>query len=112
MKKLLKVLFPAKYRTPEEQAEYDKRQEEVQKQTDKQVYEARYGVLNDKIKCNYCENVGSVRFRRVQTKKGFSTGKATAAVLTAGISVIATGLAKKGGASKLYCENCKMEWEE
>ena len=43
-------------------------------------------------------------------KQGISGGKATAAVLTAGISMLGTGLSRKQKVTKAKCRNCRAEW--
>lgn len=51
-----------------------------------------------------------VRTKGVKVKKGISGGKATGAVLTAGFSILATGLSKKDKATQVHCGNCNMTW--
>lgn len=63
------------------------------------------------IECPYCHSSGTVVVQQVKKKKGVSTGKATAALLTGGISLIGTGLAKKAIVSQLTCASCNMTWE-
>jgi ssDNA-binding Zn-finger/Zn-ribbon topoisomerase 1 len=63
------------------------------------------------IECPYCHSSGTVVVQQVKKKKGVSTGKATAALLTGGISLIGTGLAKKAIVSQLTCAACNMTWE-
>ena len=63
------------------------------------------------IECPFCHGVGTVVVQKIKKKKGVSTGKATAALLTAGISLIGTGLAKKEMVSQLTCAACNMTWE-
>jgi hypothetical protein len=46
----------------------------------------------------------------VKLKKGISGGKATGAVLTAGFSILATGLSRKESATQATCGNCRMSW--
>jgi hypothetical protein len=43
-------------------------------------------------------------------KEGISGGKATGAVLTGGLSILATGLSRKQAWKSLTCSNCKMHW--
>ena len=43
-------------------------------------------------------------------KVGISGGKATAALLTAGISTLATGLSRKEKLTQAHCENCDSTW--
>jgi vacuolar-type H+-ATPase subunit I/STV1 len=58
--------------------------------------------------CPYCQKKGYITTFSQREKKGFSTGKATFGVLTAGVSLLATGLAKKGYVTTRYCRYCNM----
>jgi len=51
-----------------------------------------------------------VTTKPVKVKRGVSGGKATAAVLTGGISLLGTGLSRKVKATELHCGNCSMTW--
>jgi hypothetical protein len=46
----------------------------------------------------------------VKVKRGISGGKATGAVLTGGVSMLATGLSRKEAATKATCGNCGSRW--
>lgn len=63
-----------------------------------------------KIACPQCLIAGHVTTRKVKAKKGISGGKATGAVLTAGISILATGLSRKETVTQAACTNCKSQW--
>lgn len=63
------------------------------------------------ITCPHCQVKGKVRSERLRVKRGISGGKATGAVLTAGLSVLATGLSRKEYVTRLRCSNCATEWE-
>ena len=63
------------------------------------------------IVCPHCQTKGHVRTTHGKVKKGISGKKATAAVLTAGTSVAATGLSRKEAATQLKCSNCGMSWQ-
>jgi hypothetical protein len=54
-----------------------------------------YGPINPAMICPHCRAAGAVRTRLVDRKKGISGGKATAALLTGGVSVLATGLSRE-----------------
>lgn len=60
--------------------------------------------------CPHCGANGSVTTEQVKVKKGVSGAKATAAVLTGGVSVLATGLSRKEELTKAYCTNCGNTW--
>lgn len=62
------------------------------------------------IVCPYCQTTGSVQRAQVRVKKGISGGKATAAVMTAGISLLATGLSRKESVTQMHCSNCGTGW--
>jgi transcription elongation factor Elf1 len=63
------------------------------------------------IICPLCQHKGKVTTRRVKRKRGISGGKATAACLTLGWSMLATGLARKEEATEARCGNCKQQWD-
>jgi hypothetical protein len=63
------------------------------------------------IICPHCQTRGSVTARQVTRKKGISGGKATGAVLTGGVSMLATGLSRKESARRLSCSSCGMQWD-
>lgn len=63
-----------------------------------------------KIVCPHCTTSGHVTGHRTVVKRGISGGKATGAVLTAGLSLLATGLSRKEGVMAMSCDNCGMSW--
>jgi hypothetical protein len=62
---------------------------------------------NDKIVCAHCHKSGCITTSIVERKVGVSGGKATAAILTGGVSLLATGLARKELATQIKCSNCQ-----
>lgn len=60
--------------------------------------------------CPHCQVRGKVTKTQVKVKKGISGGKATAAILTAGTSLLATGLSRKGYVTQARCGNCGTTW--
>jgi len=62
------------------------------------------------IVCPHCQTLGSVTTRVVKRKSGVSGGKATGAVLTAGWSLLATGLSRKEKVTEMRCGNCGVTW--
>ena len=70
----------------------------------------KYGLICKNMICPHCQTRGTVRTRREMLKQGISGDKATAAVLTGGISVLATGLSKKAEVTKAHCDNCGNDW--
>jgi hypothetical protein len=73
--------------------------------------EAVYGPVNPAIVCPQCQTRGRVRTTPVKRKIGISGGKATAALLTAGASILATGLSRKEHATQAHCDNCQSTWD-
>lgn len=60
--------------------------------------------------CPHCQTKGRVSTRHVKAKKGISGGKATGAVLTGGLSILATGLSRKEMVTEAQCANCQAGW--
>lgn len=56
--------------------------------------------------CPNCQTKGSVTTKKVKQKVGVSGGKATAALLTCGISLLGTGLSRKQEMTQANCSNC------
>jgi len=65
---------------------------------------------NEQLVCPHCQTKGSVATRRVKLKKGISGGKAVGALMTLGVSVLATGLSRKEDATEAKCSNCGSIW--
>ena len=63
------------------------------------------------IVCPHCQVRGQVKTKQGKQKKGVSGGKATAAVLTMGFSVLATGLSRKEKVTEAKCGNCGQRWD-
>ena len=60
--------------------------------------------------CPHCQTKGSVTTQQVKKKVGISGGKATAAVMTCGLSMFATGLSRKDQVTEATCSNCGQTW--
>lgn len=60
--------------------------------------------------CPHCQTRGSVRTTHVRRKAGISGGKATAALLTGGVSLLATGLSRKEAVTQAHCAHCGARW--
>jgi hypothetical protein len=65
---------------------------------------------DSQIVCPQCGTTGYVTTRKLKAKKGLSGGKATGAVLTAGVSILATGLSRKEMVTRAACANCRSQW--
>ena len=72
--------------------------------------EMEHGKINAAMVCPHCQCVGKIRTKEVKQKKGVSGGKATAAVLTGGLSLLAVGLSRIEGATQAHCDNCSNTW--
>lgn len=70
-----------------------------------------HGEINPAMVCPHCQEKGHIRTKLVDRAKGVSGGKATAAVLTGGVSMLATGLSRHERLTRAYCCNCKNSWE-
>lgn len=75
------------------------------------VYEANKPKLNEKLLCPHCQERGYVTSGVVVRKKGISGGKATGALFTGGLSMLATGLSRKESARHMSCSNCGTSWD-
>jgi len=60
--------------------------------------------------CPHCQTKGCVYTKNVKMKAGVSGGKATAAILTGGFSLFATGLSRKQSVTEAWCSNCQSTW--
>jgi hypothetical protein len=67
-------------------------------------------VGNKQIVCPHCQTKGTVKTEPTRVKQGISGGKATAGLLTGGLSILATGLSQKHEVLKATCHNCKTVW--
>jgi hypothetical protein len=65
---------------------------------------------NKRLSCPHCRTRGEVAMRQVRAKRGISGGKATGAVLTGGLSLLATGLSRKETVTELHCNSCGVTW--
>ncbi len=60
--------------------------------------------------CPHCQTRGSVTTKSFKSKKGISGGKATGAILTGGLSILATGLSRKENGVEAHCSACGATW--
>jgi hypothetical protein len=70
-----------------------------------------WGLISSEYICPHCRKKGFVSTMPVKRKKGISGAKATGALLTAGVSILATGLARKEGLTQAHCGNCNSTWD-
>lgn len=72
--------------------------------------QSQWGLPNPSMVCPHCQVKGRVHTKSIKQKRGISGGKATAAVLTGGVSLLATGLARKESVTQAHCDNCHNTW--
>lgn len=63
------------------------------------------------VVCPHCQHRGKVETRSTDRKRGISGSKATGALLTGGISLLATGLSRHEWVTQAYCDNCQITWD-
>jgi hypothetical protein len=63
-----------------------------------------------KIVCPQCQERGFVTTDKVIERTGIHGGKASAAILTGGVSMLATGLSNELERTKATCSNCGSTW--
>lgn len=93
--------------SPEEKKRYFEKKEKA-KQKAQTV--ALFGTTNPAMVCPHCQTKGQVRTKKITQKKGISGGKATGAVLTGGLSVLATGLSREEEGTQAHCDTCNSTW--
>jgi hypothetical protein len=70
-----------------------------------------HGAVSSQIVCPHCYKTGNVRTKAVRRKKGISGGKAAGALITGGLSIVATGLSREESKTEAHCSNCKSTWD-
>ena len=68
------------------------------------------GPTNSAMICPHCQTKGFVSVVPTRRKVGISGGKATAALLTGGLSLFATGLSRKESFTQAHCSRCGARW--
>lgn len=71
---------------------------------------AKWGALNDHMICPHCQAKGRILTKAIRQKKGVSGAKATGALLTGGVSLLATGLSRKEASTQAHCLTCNSTW--
>ena len=79
-------------------------------QQEEAIRTMQFGRLRPQVICPHCLTRGTVRLRSATKKAGISGGKATVAVLTGGVSLLATGLSRKESFSSAHCDFCNSTW--
>jgi hypothetical protein len=96
-----------------QEARQDGLQEQLRDQQARQreqQAQLQYGPINPQVICPHCQTRGTVRTIPIKKKTGISGGKATAAFLTGGVSLLATGLSRKEAFTQAHCGNCNSVW--
>ncbi len=70
-----------------------------------------WGSINSAVICPHCQTKGRVRTKPVKRKSGISGGKVMGGLLTAGISLLGTGLSRKQQLTQSHCDNCNSTWD-
>lgn len=91
--------------------ESNKRSEMSPEELNKYKNEALGRKHKPEIICPHCQVKGQVYTKPVQHKKGVSGAKATGAILTGGVSLLATGLSRKENLTQAHCCNCDSTWD-
>lgn len=100
---VIKFSLPSANLTPEMKDCMDKEKEALR-------LRRLHGPLNSAMVCPHCQTKGKIRTQHVTQKKGVSGGKATAALLTGGTSLLAVGLSRKEGGTQAMCMECRNTW--
>jgi hypothetical protein len=83
---------------------------EQKRALDEKLIIKNWGTINSELICPHCQTKGKVHAKPVKIKKGVSGAKATGAILTGGLSLLATGLSRKEDTTQEHCENCNSTW--
>jgi hypothetical protein len=90
--------------TPEQRAEEDA-------DLERRKLVLTYGPVSPAMICPHCQTRGYVSTIPQKRKKGISGAKATGALLTMGVSMLATGLSRKETMTQAHCGNCNATWD-
>jgi hypothetical protein len=97
--------------TPEERQKHlEEKQVKLVKANQTKILEAQYGIANTEMICPHCQQKGKIHTKFVNLKKGVSGAKATGAILTGGLSLLAIGLSRKENTTQAHCVNCSSTW--
>lgn len=69
-----------------------------------------HGTPRPEMVCPHCQVKGQVLSKAISKKAGISGGKATGALLTGGVSLLAKGLSRKDKLTEAHCKNCSSTW--
>jgi hypothetical protein len=83
----------------------------TEEQREEQQASLLWGSINSAMICPHCQTKGSVRTKQITRKAGVSGGKATAAILTGGLSILGVGLSRKEQRTEAHCGHCDATWQ-
>lgn len=81
------------------------------KAPDQLIADHTHGPISFQMVCPHCQTKGKVRTKAITAKKGVSGGKAAAALITSGLSLVVVGLSRKENLTQAKCENCDSTWQ-
>jgi hypothetical protein len=111
---IAKIIKNAKMTPEQRQKEKDdlaQKQRNEQASLERQKRIETYGLMSPEMICPHCQTKGQISTKPVKRKKGVSGAKVTGALLTLGVSVLATGLSRKEGLTQAHCGNCNSTWD-
>ena len=97
--------------TPDERKKFIDEQKKQRDEIEAKKILEKWGPISPAYICPHCQTKGFVRTIPIKRKKGISGAKATGALLTMGVSVLATGLSRKETMTQAHCENCNSTWD-
>lgn len=106
------IAFPSLYKIyleghPEKKKKFEEDTKKIEEFKDR----LKWGEVNPEYVCPHCQTKGYVRLQSVNRKKGISGAKVTGALLTGGLSMLATGLSRKDFLTQARCDKCKCTWD-
>lgn len=84
--------------------------QELRKKSQEQRTVNQYGQINPVMVCPHCQTTGLIRTINITHKAGVSGAKATASILTGGLSLLVVGLSRKEEATQAHCDSCNNTW--
>ena len=96
--------------TPEEKQKHLEEKNFRLAETNQRKLEIEYGAIYTAMICPHCQIKGKVYAKPIKLKKGVSGAKATGAILTGGLSILAVGLSRKEANTQAHCDNCNSTW--
>lgn len=76
----------------------------------KPAVERKFGPIAQNLVCPHCGMAGHVRTKAIHQQQGVSNAKAVAAVVTAGLSLLAIGIFRMVVVTQAHCTQCATTW--